>query len=182
MTILIVTDLECTCDDSNKEQVAVPRDEMETIEIGAVAFDTESKQIIAEFQSYIKPIKHPILTDFCKQLTTIKQEDIDKAKNFRHVYPEFENFMKKFPNSVFACYGNFDFNQFKRECKDKNVRFNIKKHINISEEVVKYFKLKKKTGVSGALRLLNLKFEGTPHRGIDDARNIAKIVELIGVK
>lgn len=182
MTILIITDLECTCDDSNKGKVAVHRDERETIEIGAVAFDTESKQIIAEFQSYVKPMKHPVLTVFCKQLTTIKQEDIDTAKNFRHIYPEFEQFIAKFPNSVFACYGNFDFNQFKRECRDKNVRFNIKRHINISEEVVKHFKLKRKVGVRGALNILKLEFQGTPHRGIDDARNIAKIAELIGIK
>lgn len=182
MTILIITDLECTCDDGSEGKVIVPREEMETIEIGAVAFDTESKQIIAEFQSYVKPMKHPVLTAFCKQLTTIKQEDIDTAKNFRHIYPEFEKFIAKFPNSVFACYGNFDFNQFKRECRDKNVRFNIKRHINISEEVVKHFKLKRKVGVRGALNILKLEFQGTPHRGIDDARNIAKIAELIGIK
>ena len=30
-------------------------------------------------------------------------------------------------------------------------------------------------GVGGALRYLGLEFEGTPHRGIDDARNIARI-------
>jgi inhibitor of KinA sporulation pathway (predicted exonuclease) len=33
-----------------------------------------------------------------------------------------------------------------------------------------------KAGMSGALRLMNIPLEGIHHRGVDDARNIAKIL------
>ncbi|MCF7733503.1 MAG: hypothetical protein K9N23_17575 [Akkermansiaceae bacterium] len=34
---------------------------------------------------------------------------------------------------------------------------------------------KKRFGLGGAIRKIGLEFEGTAHRGIDDARNIARI-------
>jgi 3'-5' exoribonuclease 1 len=46
---------------------------METIEIGAVMDDREGISIVHEFQTFIKPHRHSILTDFYKQLTSIAQ-------------------------------------------------------------------------------------------------------------
>jgi len=39
--------------------------------------------------------------------------------------------------------------------------------------------LKKKQGMAGALKLCGLPLEGTHHRGIDDARNIARMLPWI---
>ena len=36
--------------------------------------------------------------------------------------------------------------------------------------------LKKKVGMNGALEILQIPLEGTHHRGVDDAKNIAKIL------
>ena len=55
---------------------------MEIIEIGAVMVDRETLSIVDEFQTFIKPIRHPILTDFCKQLTSITQSQVDTAPTF----------------------------------------------------------------------------------------------------
>jgi 3'-5' exoribonuclease 1 len=64
---ILVVDLEATCCDLQ----SIPRHQMETIEIGAVMVNTASLEIVDEFQTFIKPLRHPILTEFCLQLTSI---------------------------------------------------------------------------------------------------------------
>ena len=34
-------------------------------------------------------------------------------------------------------------------------------------------------GMKGALAMMNVPLEGTHHRGVDDARNIAKLAQII---
>lgn len=66
---LIVLDLEATCDIDGR----LPANEMEIIEIGAVILDARY-QIVSEFQQFVKPIKHPVLSDFCRSLTHIRTQ------------------------------------------------------------------------------------------------------------
>jgi inhibitor of KinA sporulation pathway (predicted exonuclease) len=54
---LLALDVEATCDDG----VAVPRREMETIEIGAVIVNAGC-ELVDEFQTFVKPIRHARLT------------------------------------------------------------------------------------------------------------------------
>jgi 3'-5' exoribonuclease 1 len=61
---ILVVDLEATCCDLQ----SIPRHQMETIEIGAVMVSTDNLAIVDEFQTFIKPLRHPILTEFCLQL------------------------------------------------------------------------------------------------------------------
>lgn len=68
---------------------------MEIIEIGAVLVERDQLQIIDEFQTFIKPTKNPILTDFCKELTSITQKDIDSAPIFPIAIAEFKNWLYK---------------------------------------------------------------------------------------
>ena len=77
----LVVDLEATCDERGR----LPREEMETIEIGAVLIDgallmkSGALESRGEFQCFIRPIRHPVLSEFCRQLTSIRQEDVDQA-------------------------------------------------------------------------------------------------------
>ena len=66
----LIVDFEATCTNRNE----FPRDEMEIIEIGALLLDSEQFEIHSEFQSFIKPVRNPLLTGFCKELTTIRQD------------------------------------------------------------------------------------------------------------
>ena len=77
-THILVVDLEATCCDLH----SIPRHQMETIEIGAVMVDQKSLSIVDEFQTFIKPRRHPIFTDFCLQLTSITQDQVDTALTF----------------------------------------------------------------------------------------------------
>ena len=61
----LVIDLEATCDEGN----AIPREETEIIEIGAVLVNGSSLAPVAEHQTFIRPLRHPKLTPFCTELT-----------------------------------------------------------------------------------------------------------------
>lgn len=57
----LVLDLEATCDDVG----AVPREEMEIIEIGAALLQPSTWEITDEFNAFVRPVRHPQLTEFC---------------------------------------------------------------------------------------------------------------------
>lgn len=172
MKYLIVTDLEATCDNNPN----FDRRSSEIIEIGAVVID-ENLNVIDTFQTFIKPIKNDILTDFCKELTKIKQSDVDLAEPFKESYFRFENFCLQYENREFVCWGDYDFNKFKSSCSEIDTDFLFKNHINLKKSFAKTQKMiGKGPGVSLALRSCGMQFIGTPHRGIDDAKNIARLI------
>ncbi|WMN90235.1 exonuclease domain-containing protein [Vibrio parahaemolyticus] len=84
-TILIV-DFEATCDENEH---LVSRQKMEIIEIGAVKVRLSDFKCIDQFQSLVRPVRTPVLTEFCKKLTGIQQHEVDKAATFYEVAPLF---------------------------------------------------------------------------------------------
>lgn len=58
---------------------------MEIIEVGAVTVDAANLQVVDEFQSFVRPTRHPRLTEFCTGLTSIAQQDVDNAPVFQFV-------------------------------------------------------------------------------------------------
>lgn len=79
---LLIVDLEATCWE-DKSMFA----EMETIEIGALLIDLHDRDNAREFDCFIRPVRNPILSDFCKNLTSINQEDVDRAETFPVAFP-----------------------------------------------------------------------------------------------
>ncbi|MGL5878057.1 MAG: 3'-5' exonuclease, partial [Xenococcaceae cyanobacterium] len=53
------------------------------------------------------------------------------------------------------------------------------KHLNLKQLFSENQNLPKKYGMAQALDLVGIKLVGTHHRGIDDARNIAKLLPYI---
>ena len=83
---LLVIDLEATCSKSKE----ITRREMEIIEIGAVMVEAKSLEIVSEFQTFIKPVKNSLLTDFCKELTSITQKQVDDAPKYAEAIEKFK--------------------------------------------------------------------------------------------
>ena len=161
----LVVDLEATCSDDS----SIARHKMEIIEIGAVMLNRTTWEIDAEYQQFIKPVRHPLLTDFCTQLTTIKQEDIENAPSFPEVITQFKQWTSEFPNYIFCSWGDYDKRQFIQDCQFHNVRYPFaSEHINIKKQFSEYFGVSKTFGMAGALDKLGIELQGTHHRGIDD--------------
>lgn len=169
--IMIIVDLEATCCDERK----IPRDEMEIIEIGAVAVKTADGSVLAEYQSFVRPVRHPALTTFCMGLTGIQQEDVDIARSFPDVLPEFAAWLKEQHPGVWGSWGDYDRNQFAGDCGYHHLENPLpKRHRNIKQEFASAHG-KKKMGVAEALEYLGLEFEGRHHRALDDTKNIARL-------
>ena len=170
----LVIDLEATCDD----QGAVPRREMEIIEIGAVWVDGETLQARSEFQRFVRPVRHPELTEFCQQLTSITQAEVDAAATFPEVLAELREYAySSRSRPVFGSWGNYDRHQFQQDARFHGVKLPFgTEHLNIKRAFSNAIGSRKRYGMAGALRRVGIPLEGTHHRGIDDARNIAKLL------
>lgn len=164
----IIVDLEATC---WKKGTRPSR--MEIIEIGAVSL--ENGVITDEFARFVKPIHSPKLSDFCIELTTIRQKDVDTANPFDIVFGEFLEWIGSEPY-IWCSWGAYDLSQFKIDCGRHNIPFpkTFEQHINIKTQFSAAYGVKK-CGMKRALQIMDIPLEGQHHRGIDDARNIAKI-------
>lgn len=172
----LVLDLEATCCD----QETIKRYQMEIIEIGAVMVAAQNLNVIDEFQTFIKPVRHPALTQFCKSLTSITQEQVDQAPGYVEAIALLKQWLSNYPNAVFGSWGDYDRNQFKQDSKFHNVPFPIAyPHVNLKQLFSETQGLPKRYGMAEALQLAGIELEGTHHRGIDDARNIAKLLPFI---
>lgn len=170
----IIFDLEATCEDRNIN----PYWDNETIEIGAVKVN--NNKIIDSISIFIKPIENPILTDFCKNLTHISQEDVDNGISFVEALNIFVQWATSngTEEAIYCSWGYYDKGQIKKDCLRHNIfsEFIDNRHISIKHQYSEViYNTNNYYGVSKALRRENLSFDGTPHRGIDDAKNIAKI-------
>ncbi|WP_027001611.1 3'-5' exonuclease [Hugenholtzia roseola] len=166
----VVVDLEATCWQQN------PEADNEIIEIGAVLIDAHG-QPKGEFQRFVRPILAPKLSDFCKKLTSIRQEEVENAPFFWEVLPAFQNWIASFGQDYVLCsWGFYDKKQFEKDCilHHQNTDW-LSPHISIKHQYAKIKGLPRAIGMSKALDLEGFTLEGTHHRGIDDARNIAKI-------
>ena len=166
----IIFDLEATCWDQGE------KNDNETIEIGAV-MDNDDKQIIHEFVQFIKPTKYPVLSDFCKNLTSIRQEDVDYAPFFPVAIESFKSWIGVDDGDYVLCsWGFYDRKQFEADSAlhDLDISW-IQNHISLKHQHGQIRNLKRAIGMQNALELEGLKLDGTHHRGIDDARNITKI-------
>lgn len=172
----LVLDLEATCCD----KASIKRHEMEIIEIGAVMMEAETLRITDEFQTFVKPVRNPILTPFCKTLTSITQTQVEQAPGYADAILLLQKWLSNYPNAVFGSWGDYDYNQFKQDSKFHKVPFPISyPHINLKKLFSNTQGLSEPYGMAEALQLAGIKLEGTHHRGIDDAKNIGKLLPFI---
>lgn len=169
---IIIIDLEATC-----WQGSVPSgQENEIIEIGLAVLEVQTGLITKNQGILIKPQRSTV-SPFCTELTTITPELLEqKGILFEEAI---EQLTKEYQPDVYtwASYGQYDLNMLKKQCKSFNVPYPMGgEHINVKVWFAELFGLQKPTGMNGALHLLEIPLEGIHHRGVDDAKNIAKIL------
>lgn len=168
----LVIDLEATCDTEKR----IRTNQMEIIEIGSVLVDAETLVPVAEHQTFVKPVRHPVLTEFCKQLTTIKQADVDDAPGFPEAIASLRRFIDG-RDVLFCSWGDYDRRQFEQDAAFHRVALPFGgRHLNVKKEFSKHLGVEKRYGMAGALERIGFELQGTHHRGIDDARNIARLL------
>jgi len=172
--MILIIDLEATCDLAD----GLPAQDMEIIEIGAVWADAQGR-VHETFEMLVRPVVNPQLTPFCLQLVGIQQADINAADPFPQAAAALASFAQRHqtPGAIWGSWGDFDRNQLARDCERHGIpnplsAFN---HVNLKREFSKIRKMKD-VGMAKALALVGVPLDGAHHRGLDDARNIAKLL------
>ena len=180
--MFICCDLEGTCWDSGPLRTQ-QRHETEIIEIGAVRLDAEMA-IHDEFQTFVRPRRHARLSDFCTQLTSITQADVEAAPDLPEAMRGFREWVGD-PASVLVSWGPYDRNQIRRDCRHWRVPhpLDLSLHVDAKEEYSEWARGHRRgrhgRGLKAALEELALPFAGSHHRAIDDARNLATVFARI---
>ncbi len=167
----IIFDLEATCWEGRPNGLA-----QETIEIGAVCMDNYG-EILGSYNRFIKPVLNPFLSPFCKELTTISQEEIDKARTFPDVIEEFQDWVDIYESEYLLCsWGSFDKKMLISDCILHKLEYDwVEKHINLKKQYHSIKRLHRPCGLKKAVRKEGFEFTGIHHRGISDAENLAKV-------
>ena len=172
---IIVIDVEATC---WKDKIPLGYVN-EIIEVGIVVLNLGTMET-SEFSYLIQP-KYSKISEFCTELTGIKQEDVSSLGFF---FSDFCDKVKKdiphLKDYTWASYGDYDRRQFEKDCQLWNIPYIFgRTHLNIKN----FFALKKlhprEVGMSKALNILGLKLKGKHHKALDDARNITRILKEI---
>ncbi len=172
----LVVDFEATCSNDG----TLRREEMEIIEVGAVMVDGETLTTLTEFQSFVRPVRHPVLTPFCTELTSITQADVDAAPTLPEVVEQWIAWSVPFEECVFSSWGSYDHNQLVQDCRFHGIAMPfLLEPINLKAEFSAQLKIRRRMGMKEALSRAGLTLDGTHHRGIDDARNIARLLPFI---
>ena len=152
---------------------------MEIIEFGAVMSDADFR-VIDEFQRFVKPVRHPVLTRFCTELTSIRQQDVDGAPTFPDCAAAFEAWLHRHSGFAFCSWGDYDRNQLQQDCDFHRIPNPVSApHLNVKRLFSERQSLGRTYGLAGAIEKTGLGFSGTHHRGIDDARNIARLLPYV---
>ncbi len=172
----LIVDFEATCANDG----TLRREEMEIIEVGAVMVDGGSLAPLSEFQSFVRPVRHPVLTRFCSELTSIMQTDVDAASTLPEVVERWSAWADPFNECVFSSWGSYDHNQLVQDCRFHDIEMPfVREPVNLKAEFSARLNIRRRMGMKEALSRAGLTLHGTHHRGIDDARNIARLLPFI---
>lgn len=176
---ICVVDFEATCEEDNPSDF-----HHEIIEFPMVLINTHTLEIVDSFQEYVKPEVNPQLSDFCVKLTGITQEMVDAAEPFPAVLQRVVAWLQerelgtKYKYAILTD-GAWDMSKFLNiQCRISRIRYPqfAKKWINIRKSYGNFYKVPRtQTKLSTMLEKLGLTYEGRPHSGLDDSRNIARI-------
>lgn len=142
--------------------------------------DRDSLSAVDEFQTFIQPVRHPQLTPFCTELTSIQQADVDAAPLFPAANRHLKEWKTPYESALFCSWGDYDKSQFEQDCRHHQTPYPFSSsHLNLKKQFSRSLGYPKNYGMARALQLAGVPLEGTHHRGIDDARNMARLMPFI---
>ncbi|NP_001089039.1 ERI1 exoribonuclease 2 [Xenopus laevis] len=188
---LIIIDFESTCWKDGKHST------QEIIEFPAVLLNVSNGEIESEFHTYVQPQEHPILSDFCTELTGINQQQVDDGVPLKICLSQFNSWIQKLQKEkgiafvtavpthstaehkmcAFVTWSDWDLGVcLLYECRRKQMKKPdiLNSWIDL-RATYKLFYNRRPKGLNGALQDLGIEFSGREHSGLDDSRNTAKL-------
>jgi len=183
---ILVLDFEATC---LKDARIHPQ---EIIEFPCIMLETKTSSIKSIFHQYVRPVKNPVLSSFCTEFTGITQRMVDESKTFPDVFNDFLKWVAdeigEDSKLVVATCGDWDLNvmlpaqlRLNGIYRDKVPTY-LKRWINVKkvfERETKVVISRHRNDLTQMMETLKLPLVGHLHSGIDDVKNIAKVVEAL---
>ncbi|KAL0926943.1 hypothetical protein M5K25_003200 [Dendrobium thyrsiflorum] len=175
----VVIDFEATCE---KDKILHPQ---EIIEFPSVLVNSSTGCQEASFQTYVRPVHHQLLTDFCKELTGIEQIQVDKGVSLSEALLLHDKWLEdegiKHKNFAVVTWSDWDCRvMLETECRFKGIRkphyFN--QWINLKVPFQEVFG-GVRCNLKEAVQRAGLAWEGRAHCGLDDARNTARLLSVL---
>ncbi len=168
---IIVVDLEATCWEGDPP----PGQEQEIIEIGVCALDIATGKRSKKRSLLVRPERSTV-SPFCTKLTTLTQEQVDQGISFAEAVETLRRDYQP-ADRTWASYGDFDRILFQRQCDRRGVIYPFgRTHLNVKNLLAISLNLPYEIGLDQAVAQFHLPFDGTHHRGDDDAWNIAAVL------
>ena len=171
MTVILIIDLEATCFENC--EIA----DMEIIEIGA-CIATPSGEVLDRLSTLVKPEK-TIVTRYCTELTGLSVDDLAKAPSLQTAFLQLEHWLDhcELKPDYWMSWGVFDAQLINQECANKNIKVTLPAHHCAKTLFQKRLLPKRRrVGLKKALDICGLRFEGRPHRALNDALNVARLL------
>lgn len=168
---ILVIDVESTCWAGEPP----PDQESEIIEAGLCLVSVATTEREERRSLLIRP-EHSQVSPYCTALTTLTQADVDQGLSLREACQILQQEYQS-GKRLWASYGDYDRRQFEHNCHARGVPYPFGPgHINVKSLFAIVYDLRREVGLDRALDLLSFRLEGTHHRGVDDAWNIARIL------
>lgn len=168
----IIYDLELTCWEGQSFA-----SKQEIIEIAAFQLN-EYGDIDSEFQSFIQPVLAPYLSNYCKQLTGIQQQDISRAETFDQIIEDFRYWLPD-EELLFIAWGHKDEKFLKADCDQHEIDTHwIPRHLDLKKSYALFHGLNHTVGLKKALQYEGIEFEGQHHRAYWDAWNTTELYRI----
>ncbi|ORZ39506.1 ribonuclease H-like domain-containing protein [Catenaria anguillulae PL171] len=195
---ILVIDVEATCEDGKAFNFF-----NEIIELPCILLNRNGDKV-AEFFTHVRPTLNPRLTAYCTRLTGVTQAQVDGAPTWPKALEQFEAWLiaqgvadkdmldPKVTSAeiecrrnkvLIACDGPWDVRDFLRRSCDLDhipTPFYFKRFVDLrkyTQDTVYRSYNERRGGLDGLLAYWGLTFQGRPHSGLDDSRNIARVVQ-----
>jgi inhibitor of KinA sporulation pathway (predicted exonuclease) len=171
---VLVIDVESTC----WEGPPPAGQTSEIIEVGLCVLDLKSLERSDRRSIMVRPARSEV-SSFCTQLTTLTTSQVAIGIPLHEAVRILElDYGSR--DRLFASWGDYDRNQFRRNCNDYGLDYPFgPTHLNVKNLFSVAFGLPKEVGLPEACDQLGIPLEGTHHRGVDDAWNIARVLSAL---
>lgn len=173
----VALDFEATCRDG---ELMKPQ---EIIQFPAVLIDGYTFQVLDTFNKFVKPQITPVLTDFCKTLTGISQEEVDKGVPFSVALSQFQEWLQShglFHNFTVVTWGNWDLMcMLPAQCDliGVAVPWCLRTWCNLKYVVNRVAGIHPKVNFKDVVtQYFQLPWIGTAHNGLHDSLNVCQLL------
>ncbi|HCL38318.1 MULTISPECIES: 3'-5' exonuclease [Marinobacter] len=180
---LLVVDLEATCWENRTTPTGEPQNtaNMEIIEFGC-ALANRNGELLDSQSFLVRPTKNPELSEFCTSLTSITQPMIETAPTFPEACRMIDEWLGQPSEDFIWCsWGNYDRLHIQASGQEYGCApaFMRLPHLNLKRIWRRTTGQKRKNGMIHALAFHGLTAEGHHHRGVDDARNMVRLLPFM---